>query len=311
MSSYIPLPSTGGFFTVLPSHPTVLRWSSVRCVKDVDVLFPPAGNGASVLSRKLPSQTAVCASRKINRNTKNFIFWIFERVIVSRHLSDTTEDFASVCFSALPRLWWTRNGVSAYRRVLHVALGRRARVEPLSVSPSRFSASCFVRWPSCNPVSFSAASQRARARCHACVKIMSRAQSRYAPIFFSKHYRGPYIGIDTLTNVNDAMRDIVSACNIYSRVYSLYIVLMLYINLYIARYHDATRNYECRTSKRPAARALVHRRDSSKKNAPQRTGWRSRGCRSLAENNAVLYSSLKLIRDPIFFFFPFFFLSPV
>jgi hypothetical protein len=39
------------------------------------VLLPPtAVDGVSPFSRKFPSQTAVCANRKINRNIKNFIF---------------------------------------------------------------------------------------------------------------------------------------------------------------------------------------------------------------------------------------------
>lgn len=45
-----------------------------------------------VLFPSLPSQIAVCASRKISRNTKNFIFWIFERVIVPCHLNDDGDD---------------------------------------------------------------------------------------------------------------------------------------------------------------------------------------------------------------------------
>jgi len=94
MPSCVLLPSGAGFF-VSTDDSTAFLWSSLSSgltLSSAGIAFPSAFvDDASLFSRKIPSQTAVCASRKISKNMKNLSFWIFDRVIVPCHLSHNND----------------------------------------------------------------------------------------------------------------------------------------------------------------------------------------------------------------------------
>lgn len=99
--SRVLLPSVAGFFAS-EDDPDALCW--IRADGSSTFLLTSSTRetvflstaAAFLFSRKLPSQIAVCASRKMSRYTKNFIFWIFERVIVPCHLNDGDDDDLSL-----------------------------------------------------------------------------------------------------------------------------------------------------------------------------------------------------------------------
>lgn len=150
VTSCVLLPSGAGLLASAADDPAALLWPPLSARPSLVSAFAPAtaaalpftsADGASLFSRKLPSQTAACASRKISRNTKNFSFWIFDRVIVPCHLSgsggggggDDDDDTATASSSFFFSRADSQRDGSAFRRVLHVAR-RPAR----TASSSRF-----------------------------------------------------------------------------------------------------------------------------------------------------------------------------
>jgi len=120
------LSSTTGFFASADPEPGLLTCLSVPLLSFATGTIFLSFVGASFFCRKLPSQTAVCTSRKINRNMKNFIFWIFDRVIVPCHLNDGDDngDDDGDTFLALPFCLLTAQqfDVSTHSScILHVA----------------------------------------------------------------------------------------------------------------------------------------------------------------------------------------------